>query len=165
MRDEGTLVHCEHESVRSFEDVVRSFEAAVGHADPKKFFEAVAGASSTAEFETRMHAFEGSSGFILFFAADHGGWMSRIGLEAKSKMYVIGNPLIARTMIRHDPGVGLNVPVRVLIYEDAHGVCRLAYDLPSSLMARLKNTEVTAAAKELDRKLIALAEAAAGAPA
>jgi uncharacterized protein (DUF302 family) len=66
-------------------------------------------------------------------------------------------------MIRYDLGVGLNVPVRVLIYEDPpSGACRLAYDLPSSLMARLKNDRVTAAAKELDRKLAALAESATG---
>jgi hypothetical protein len=32
------------------------------------------------------------------------------------------------------------VPVRVLIYEEpATGICRLANDLPSSLMARLQN--------------------------
>jgi hypothetical protein len=52
----------------------------------------------------------------------------------------LGNRWIERTIIEHDPGVGLNVPVRVLIYEEpAIGICRLANDLPSSLMARLQN--------------------------
>jgi hypothetical protein len=55
--------------------------------------------------------------------------------------------------------------VRVLIYEDRDGACRLAYDLPSSLMGRLKNARVTAAAKRLDEKLAALAETATGAAA
>ena len=33
-------------------------------------------------------------------------------------MYIVGNPLIAQTMIRHNIQVGLKVPVRILIYED-----------------------------------------------
>ena len=113
-----------------------------------------------------MRAAEGSSGFMLFLEADHGAWMARVGLKARAKLYIVGNPLIARTMIEHNIGVGLNVPVRVLIYEDpGTSTCRLAYDLPSSLMQRLKNDQVTAAAKRLDQKLTALAELATGAAA
>jgi hypothetical protein len=52
----------------------------------------------------------------------------------------------------------LNVPVRLMIYEDAVSrTTRLAYDLPSSLMSGLQNEKVAAAAKKLDAKLIALA--------
>jgi len=73
-------------------------------------------------------------------------------------MYTIGNPLIARTMLEHDIAAGLNVPVRLMIYEDAASrTTRLTYDLPSSLMSGLQNEKVTAAAKKLDAKLIALA--------
>ena len=81
-------------------------------------------------------------------------------------MYTIGNPLIARTMLEHDIAAGLNVPVRLMIYEDpASGTTRLTYDLPSSLMSGLKNKKVNAAAKKLDAKLIALAVDATGAQA
>jgi uncharacterized protein (DUF302 family) len=118
------------------------------------------------DFESRMHGLEGPSGFMLFFEADHGAWMARVGLKARAKLYIIGNPLIARTMIEHDIGVGLNVPVRVLIYEEPRSsTCRVAYDLPSSLMGRLNNDRVTAAAKNLDQKVSALAETATGASA
>lgn len=59
-------------------------------------------------------------------------------------------------MVRHDLGAGLNVPVRVLIYEKPDsGRTRLAYDLPSSLMARLGNKEVDMAAAKLAEKLAA----------
>jgi hypothetical protein len=51
--------------------------------------------------------------------------------------------------------------VRVLIYEKSNsGRTWLAYDLPSSLMARLGNNEVDKAAIKLDEKLAALAEIA-----
>jgi uncharacterized protein (DUF302 family) len=166
MRDQSTLTHCEHVSARSFDEVVAAFQAAVGAGDGEAFRKAVEASTSGEDFEARMRAAEGPSGFMLFLEADHGAWMARVGLEARAKLYILGNPLIARTMIEHDIGAGLNVPVRVLIYEDPRsGTGRLAYDLPSSLMARLKNDRVSAAAKRLDEKLSALAETATGASA
>ena len=166
MQDESTLVHCEHVSVRSFDEVVAAFEAAVGTVNSEAFRKVVEASTGPDDFEARMRASEGPSRFILFLAVDHGAWMARVGLKARAKLYIVGNPLIARTMIEHDVGVGLNVPVRVLIYEaPGTGTCRLACDLPSSLMARLKNDRVTAAAKRLDQQLSALAETASGASA
>jgi hypothetical protein len=53
-----------------------------------------------------------------------------------------------------------------MIYEDAGSrTVRLAYDLPLSLMSRLGDEEVAAAARKLDAKLGTLAELATGAPA
>jgi hypothetical protein len=53
-----------------------------------------------------------------------------------------------------------------MIYEDAKsGTTRFAYDLPSSLMSRLGNADVTSAAWALDAKLAALAELVTGAKA
>ena len=103
---------------------------------------------------------------MRFFTADHGAWMARVGLNPRARMYTIGNPLIARTMLEHDIAAGLNVPVRLMIYEDpVSRTTRLTYDLPSSLMSGLKNKKVNAAAKKLDAELIALAVDATGAQA
>ncbi|MGD1018544.1 MAG: DUF302 domain-containing protein [Verrucomicrobiia bacterium] len=166
VRDESVLIHCEHESARTFDEVVTAFENAVGVADREGFQKLVATSADEKDFEKRVRAFEGSSGFMRFLDIDHGAWMTRIGLGARCKLYILGNPLIARTMLKHDLGVGLNVPVRAMIYEDQKaGRTRLAYDLPSSLMARLSNENVTAAAKRLDEKLARLAEIATGAAA
>jgi uncharacterized protein (DUF302 family) len=166
MRDESVLVHCEHESERTFDEVVSAFEKAVGIVDGDAFQKAVVTSADEKEFERRVRAFEGPSGFMRFLDIDHGAWMARIGIEARCKLYILGNPLIARTMLKHDLGVGLNVPVRVMIYEDQKtGRTRLAYDLPSSLMARLGNKNVTAAARKLDEKLAELGEVATGAEA
>jgi uncharacterized protein (DUF302 family) len=163
MIDRFTVQHCEHVSPRRFEDVVAAFEAELGNVeDPAIIPREVAAATSQADFEARIRAYEGRSGFMRFLTNDHGAWMSRVGAGAKIRSYIIGNPLIARTMIKHDPGVGLNVPIRVMIYQTASGDARLAYDLPSSLMSRLNNAEVSAAAIKLDAKLRALAELASG---
>jgi uncharacterized protein (DUF302 family) len=166
MIDSFTVQHCEHVSRRSFEDVVVAFEAELGSVeDPSIIPREVAAATSQADFETRIRAYEGRSGFMRFLTNDHGAWMSRVGAQAKIRSYIIGNPLIAQTMITHDPAVGLNVPIRVVIYQTASGEARLAYDLPSSLMSRLHNDDVSAAALKLDAKLCALALLATGATA
>ncbi len=91
-------------------------------------------------------------------------WLPHVGINGKkARIDTIGNPLIAQTMLKHDLRVGLNVSVRLLIYENSADItARLAYDLPSSLMSRLKNEDVTTAARKLDTKLQDLCERAAG---
>ncbi len=163
MRTNFTVYHNEHVSSRSFEEVVRAFESAVGSVENIGLEALSASTKSADEFENQVKSRESTSGFMRFLTVDHGGWLPRVGLNAKAKMYTIGNPLIARTMLEHDVAAGLNVPVRLMIYEEP--TTRLAYDLPSSLMSGLQNEKVTAAAKKLDAKLIGLAVHATGAEA
>jgi uncharacterized protein (DUF302 family) len=149
--------HHEHSSTRSYDEVIQAFEAATGSVEGGTWPHISASARNLAEFEKLVHEREESSGFMRFLTIDH-GWMSRYGSKARSRMYTLGNPLIAQTMLRHSVAAGLNVPIRLLIYEHLDsGTTRLAYDLPSSLMSVLKNDGVMTAAKELDAKLIALA--------
>jgi uncharacterized protein (DUF302 family) len=156
--------HIEHISSHSFDQVVADFEALIGSIKDGAFQGLATAANGQEDFERRVRKHEGKSGFMQFFLADHGAWLPHMGINGKkARMYTIGNPLIAETMLRHDVRVGLNVPVRLLIYENStDGTVRLAYDLPSSLMSRLKNEDVTTAAKKLDLKLQNLSERAAG---
>jgi uncharacterized protein (DUF302 family) len=78
-------------------------------------------------------------------------------------MYIMGNPLIAATMLIHDIRVAGRVPLQILIYEDDNGQARLSYDLPSTLMSRFGNADLDAAARELDKKLVAFATEVTGA--
>ena len=166
MRTMFTVHHNEHVSSRSFGEVVNAFESAVGSVEETGFAVLVASTKSAEEFESQVKSRESTSGFMRFLTVDHGSWMTRVGLKAKARMYTIGNPLIARTMLEHDIAAGLNVPVRLMIYEEpATRTTRVTYDLPSSQMSGLKNEKVTAAAKKLDAKLIALGVHASGAQA
>jgi uncharacterized protein (DUF302 family) len=155
-----------HDSNRSFADVVAALEAAVGSVENEAFADEVSEARDPSGFEARMHKHESTSGFMRFHTIDHGAWLAALGNSAKARMYTIGNPLIARTMIKHDLGVGLNVPVRIAVYQEpSSGKVRVAYNLPSSLMSALENNDVSEAAQALDAKLIALAEKVSGAKA
>jgi uncharacterized protein (DUF302 family) len=155
-----------HESNRSFADVVAALEAAVGSVENEAFVDEVSEARDPSDFESRMHKHESTSGFMRFHTIDHGAWLAALGSSGKARLFTIGNPLIARSMIKHDLGVGLNVPVRIAIYEEpSSGKVRVVYNLPSSLMSALENNDVSEAAHALDAKLIALAEKVSGAKA
>ncbi len=70
---------------------------------------------------------------------------------------VLGNPLIAITMLRHDVTAGLFAPVELLITEEDDGGSAITYVVPSSLMVVEPNDPLLAAAQALDDKLAALA--------
>jgi uncharacterized protein (DUF302 family) len=152
-----------HECTRTFDEVVRILEAAVGSVENQVFGHEVMEAKTPSDFKARMHKHESTSGFMRFHTIDHGAWMAALGGGRNARMYTIGNPLIADTMIKHDMGVGLNVPVRIAVYEEpSTGKVHVTYNLPSSLMSALGNEDVAKAASALDMKLIKLAEEASG---
>jgi uncharacterized protein (DUF302 family) len=152
-----------HETARSFGEVTTALENAFGSVENEIFRNEVSQSKDPADFENRMRSYEKTSGFMCFHTIDHGEWLAALGSTGRAKMYTIGNPLIARTMIKYDLGVGLNVPVRVAVHEDpATKRVQVSYNLPSSLMSALANDDVSKAAKNLDAQLIALAEQATG---
>ena len=70
---------------------------------------------------------------------------------------ILGNPLYAITMIRHDITAGLFAPVELLVVEesDRRGAS-VTYVRPSSLMVIEDNPPLLEAARALDAKLSAL---------
>jgi uncharacterized protein (DUF302 family) len=152
-----------HESNHSFAGVVSAIEASVGSVENEVFNHELSETDNPSDFEARMHRHESTSGFMRFHTIDHGAWLAALGSHGKAKMYTIGNPLIARTMIKYNLGVGLNVPVRIAVYEEpSSGKVYVTYNLPSSLMSALHDKDVGEAARALDAKLIAVAEKVSG---
>jgi uncharacterized protein (DUF302 family) len=155
--------HLVYSTARSFDAVVLAFESVVGTLEDVGWASIPAAAADLADFESRVEAKIGPSGFTRFLTLDHGDWLSLFEQPRKARQYVIGNPLIAISMLRHDIRAGLNVPVRVYIYwDEASKTTRFEYDQPSTLMNGLDNRSLTAAAEKLDAKLAALAEEVTG---
>ena len=94
---------------------------------------------------------------MLFGSFNHGGWIAKTGIHRQVLRLVVGNPLIAITMIRHDVTAGLFAPVELLLTDEENGTSALTYVVPSSLMVIEPNPPLLAAAQELDAKLAALA--------
>ncbi len=156
-----TATHVTVPSSKSFEQVIRAVESVLGEGDIQRFARMVESIGSWEEFEERTEESVGSSGFVIFARIDHGAWMSLVPHDMKGKMYVIGNPLIARRMLEHVPEIGLYVPLRIYIYEDEQGTTRIDYDRVSPIFERFGNEQVNEVARMLDRKLEELATTAA----
>ena len=156
-----TATHVTVSSNKPFEQVIEAVESVLGEGDIQSFGRMVESTSSWEEFEERTEESVGSSSFVIFARVDHGAWMSLVPHDMKGKMYVIGNPLIARRMLEYVPQIGLYVPLRIYVYEDGQGTTRVDYDRVSPIFERFGNEQVNEVARMLDRKLEELATTAA----
>jgi uncharacterized protein (DUF302 family) len=145
------------DSAKSFDDLVEALLGAVGH-EPVAIDDIAMRFDSWESYEREVQSRVGPSGFMLFVIWNHGGWIGKAGIDRKVLRVVIGNPLIAITMLRHDITAGLFAPVELLLTEE-DGRSALTYVVPSSLMVVEANPALLEAATALDTKLAALAEA------
>ena len=81
----------------------------------------------------------------------------------RAQCFVVGNPLTARKLLEAGgPDVGLYLPTKILVFEDADGVAHVSYDKFAPIMARYANEGLTKVASVIDGVLANLAAAAAG---
>ena len=152
-----TGVRLKFESNKSFDEVVSSLLADVGD-KPLLINDVAASSESWDDYKKEIESHVGPSGFSLFATIDHGAWIKKVGIQRKALRFIIGNPTIAITMLRHDLTAGLFAPVEMILVEEDNDCCSLTYVRPSSLMVVKKNDALLGAAKQLDSKLQALAE-------
>src|SRR6516164_1891497 len=153
IRFEGVRVR--YDSARTFDELVVALLGDIGE-NPVSL-DVLAAADSWESYQQQVEPHVGPSGFMLFKLIDHGAWISKTGIDRKVMRVILGNPLIAITMLRHDVSAGLFAPVEVLLVDEGEGRSSLTYVKPSSLMVVEPNPELHSAAEELDAKLAALA--------
>jgi len=151
-----TGIRMRYDSAKSYDDLVAAVLADVGRT-PVPINDIAAANDGWDSYESAVAEHVGPSGFMLFTAFDHGAWIGKAGIDERVLRLVIGNPLIAITMLRHDLTAGLFAPVELLLVEEEDGHGSLTYVRPSSLMVIEPNPPLLAAAQELDAKLEALA--------
>lgn len=144
------------DSGKTFDQTVAALLADIGD-KPVPINDIAVGFDGWESFEREVASHAGPSGFMLFALFDHGVWLGKAGIDRKVLRVILGNPLIAITMLRHDVTAGLFAPVEVLVTEEDDGRSAFTYVVPSSLMVVEPNEPLRAAALELDAKLAALA--------
>jgi uncharacterized protein (DUF302 family) len=152
-----TGVRLRFDSAKSYDDVVAALLDDIGHT-PVLINDIGEQFDGWEAYEREVRSHVGPSGFMLFATLDHGGWIKKTGIDRKALRVVLGNPLIAITMIRHDLNAALFVPVELMITEEEDGGSALTYVVPSSLMVVENNEPLREAALDLDVKLSALAK-------
>lgn len=144
------------DSTKSYGELVAALLADIGD-KPVPIDDIAVGFDSWESYEREVRSHAGPSGFMLFASLDHGTWLEKAGIDKKALRVVLGNPLIAITMLRHDVTAGLFAPVELLVTEEDDGRSAITYVAPSSLMVVETNEPLRAAAQALDDKLAALA--------
>jgi uncharacterized protein (DUF302 family) len=149
-------VRVRYDSDKSYDELVAALLADIGES-PVELDDFVKASSGWEAYQREVEPYVGPSGFMLFKLFDHGAWITKAGIERKVLRVVLGNPLIAITMLRHDVTAGLFAPVELLLTDEEDSHSSLIYVKPSSLMVIENNPELLSAAIELDSKLAALA--------
>jgi uncharacterized protein (DUF302 family) len=154
-------VRVRYDSTKSYEELVSALLADIGE-QPVLINDIAATNDDWESYQREVETHVGPSGFMLFGLFDHGAWINKASINRKMLRVILGNPLIAITMIRHDVSAGFFAPVEVLLLDEPNG-SSLTYIRPSSLMVFEENPELLSAAEKLDAKLADLATKVVGA--
>jgi uncharacterized protein (DUF302 family) len=149
-------VRVRYDSAKSYDELLAALLSDIGE-KPVSLDDLVTSSSDWESYRQEVEPHVGPSGFMLFSVIDHGAWITKTGIDRKVLRVILGNPLIAITMLRHDVSAGLFAPVEMLLVDEGEGRSSLTYVKPSSLMVVEPNPELLSAAGELDAKLAALA--------
>jgi len=85
----------------------------------------------------RLEAFIADKGFVLVTRIDHAGAADRVGLElSPSQLLIFGNPKIGTLLMQAEKTAGLDLPLKILVWEDDEGATRISYDEPTSIKQR-----------------------------
>ena len=73
----------------------------------------------------------------IFARVDHSGEAAKIGMEMRpTKLLLFGNPKGGTPLMQADQQMGIDLPLKVLVYQDTGGKVSLAYNSPSWLAHR-----------------------------
>jgi uncharacterized protein (DUF302 family) len=109
----------------------------------------------------RLKALLAQKGIQLFAHIDHAAEAKKVGLRLRpTQVLIFGNPQAGTPLMQSQQTIGLDLPLRVLVWEDEAGKVWLVYH-PLDFLAQLHHVADRAeAVKALDAGLAALARAA-----
>jgi uncharacterized protein (DUF302 family) len=85
---------------------------------------------------TRLLAAIDARGLTVFATIDHADAARSVGLElAEERVVVFGSPQSGTPLMRSDPRIGIELPLRILVWEDGD-VALLGYHDPRELSRR-----------------------------
>jgi uncharacterized protein (DUF302 family) len=78
-----------------------------------------------------------AKGVKLFAVVDHSGEAEKAGMQMRpTKLLIFGNPKAGTPLMIASPRVAIDLPLKVLVWEDAEDQVWLSYNAPSYLQAR-----------------------------
>jgi uncharacterized protein (DUF302 family) len=116
------------------------------------------GATATVE---RLKSLLAQKEIQVFAHIDHAAEAKKVGLSLRpTQVLIFGNPRAGTPLMQSQQTIGLDLPLRALVWEDGAGKVWLTYCRPELLAQRHHVADRDEAVKALDDGLAALARAA-----
>ena len=78
-----------------------------------------------------------SKGITLFALVDHSGEAAKVGMKMpNTKLVIFGNPKGGTPLMLASPSVAIDLPLKILVAEDAEGRVWVSYNSPEYLKER-----------------------------
>jgi uncharacterized protein (DUF302 family) len=78
-----------------------------------------------------------AKGVKLFALVDHSGEAAKVGLKMpNTKLLIFGNPKGGTPLMLATPSIAIDLPLKILVAEDAQGKVWISYNSPEYLKAR-----------------------------
>ena len=74
---------------------------------------------------------------MVFARVDHSGEAAKLGMEMRpTKLLIFGNPRGGTPLMQATPTIGIDLPLKALVWQDAYGKVWLTYNDPAYLQKR-----------------------------
>jgi uncharacterized protein (DUF302 family) len=78
-----------------------------------------------------------ANGVKLFALVDHSGEAEKVGMHLRpTKLLIFGNPKAGTPLMIAAPGIAIDLPLKILVSEDADGKVWISYNSAGFLQAR-----------------------------
>lgn len=102
-----------------------------------------------------------AKGITIFARIDHAAGARQIGQSLRPTLLIIfGKPAMGTPLIQRSRSIGIDLPLKALIWEDTSGQVWLTYTAPQELASRHGITEMGASIEKMTQALSNLAMAA-----
>jgi uncharacterized protein (DUF302 family) len=92
---------------------------------------------SVDETVERLRAMLEAAGVTLFALVDHGGEAAKVGMTMRpTKLLIFGSPKAGTPLMLASPSAAIDLPLKILVSEDADGAVWISYNSPAYLQAR-----------------------------
>jgi uncharacterized protein (DUF302 family) len=92
---------------------------------------------SVAETVDRLEDILRARGLTLFALVDHDGEAKKAGMAMRpTKLLIFGNPKAGTPVMLAAPSIAIDLPLKILVWEDEQGKAWLSYNSPAYLRDR-----------------------------
>jgi uncharacterized protein (DUF302 family) len=92
---------------------------------------------SVDETVTKLEGILQAKGITLFALVDHSGEAAKAGMKMRpTKLLIFGNPRAGTPVMLAAPSSAIDLPLKILVWEDDQGKVWLTYNSPSYLQER-----------------------------